>query len=211
MTKVERNLVSERAESIQAVRSSCLPEVCWHFVSSAVSPAPVPGGRHRVWTPGIGFLPSQHLFSYQIFLFLTAAPDFKVFLTFLLCFTNLKHFFPQPLEWHTRTHFVWWALRKCTSDCFWKSVQRIVMQVLLLPLGLFGFRDLGVDLNKAFKMNVPIFTTLGCEVCWWPQAAEEIVTISAVHHSGKCSCSVRSKGGWGKQEAALTLSIQPRL
>lgn len=31
------------------------------------------------------------------------------------------------------------------------------MHVLLLPLSLFGFRDFEVDLNKAFKMNVPIF------------------------------------------------------
>lgn len=83
------------------------------------------------------------------------------------------------------------------------------MHVLLLPLSLFGFRDLGVDLNKAFKMNVPIFKTLSCEVCWWPQAAEEIVTISAMHHSVKCACFVGSRGDWGKQEAAINLFIQP--
>lgn len=83
------------------------------------------------------------------------------------------------------------------------------MHVLLLFLGLFGFRDLGVDLNKAFKMNVPIFKTLSCEVCWWPQAAEEIVTISAMHHSVKCTCVVRSRGGWGKQEAEISSFTQP--
>lgn len=85
------------------------------------------------------------------------------------------------------------------------------MHVLLLSLSLFGFRDLGVDLNKAFKMNVPIFKTLGCEVCWWPQAAEEIVAICATHHSGKCTWSVTSKGVWRKQEAAISLFIQSRL
>lgn len=84
------------------------------------------------------------------------------------------------------------------------------MHVLLLSLSLFGFRDLGVDLNKAFKMNVPVFKTLSCEVCWWPQAAEEMVTISAMHHSVKCTCVVRSRGGWGKQEAAISLFTQPR-
>lgn len=85
------------------------------------------------------------------------------------------------------------------------------MHVLLFSPSLFGFRDLGVDLNKAFKINVPIFKTLSCEVCWWPQAAEEIVTIPAMHHSGKCTCSARSKGVWGKQETAISLFIQPRL
>lgn len=57
-------------------------------------------------------------------------------------------------------------------------------------------------------MNVPIFKTLSCD-CWWPQAAEEIVTISVMHHSVKCACFVRSRGGWGKQEAAINLFIQP--
>lgn len=69
------------------------------------------------------------------------------------------------------------------------------MHVLLLSLSLFGFRDLGVDLNKAFKMNVPVFKALSCEVCWWPQAAEEIVTIPAKHQSVKCACFVRARGG----------------